>query len=37
MFSYLKEFEKGYNIKITVTKEDIPLDTAGLISLVKLF
>ena len=37
MFSYLKEFEKGYNIEITLSKKDIPLDTAGLISLVKIF
>ena len=35
MFSYLKEFEKEYNIKITVSKEDIPLGTAGPIGLAK--
>ena len=35
MFSYLKEFEKDYNIKITVSKEDIPMDTAGPIGLAK--
>jgi mannose-1-phosphate guanylyltransferase len=35
MFSYLKEFEKDYNIKITVSKEDTPMDTAGPIGLAK--
>jgi len=35
MFSYLKEFEKEYDIKITVSKEDIPLGTAGPIGLAK--
>ena len=35
MFSYLKEFEKEYNIKITVSKEDVPLGTAGPIGLAK--
>ena len=37
MFSYLKEFEKEYDIKITVSKEDIPLGTAGPIGLAKNF
>jgi mannose-1-phosphate guanylyltransferase len=35
MFSYLKEYEKEYDIKITVSKEDIPLGTAGPIGLAK--
>ena len=35
MFSYLKEFEKEYDIKISVSKEDIPLGTAGPIGLAK--
>ena len=35
MFSYLKEFEKEYQIKITVSKEDVPLGTAGPIGLAK--
>ena len=35
MFSYLKEFENEYNIKITVSKEDTPMDTAGPIGLAK--
>ena len=35
MFSYLKEFEKEYNIKISVSKEDVPLGTAGPIGLAK--
>jgi len=35
MFSYLKEFEKEYDIKITVSKEDTPLGTAGPIGLAK--
>jgi len=35
MFSYLHEFEKEYNIKITVSKEEIPLGTAGPIGLAK--
>ena len=35
MFSYLKEFEKEYDIKITVSKEEIPLGTAGPIGLAK--
>ena len=35
MFSYLKEFEKDYNIKITESKEDTPMDTAGPIGLAK--
>lgn len=35
MFSYLKEFEEKYNIKITCSKEDTPLGTAGPIGLAK--
>ena len=35
MFSYLKEFEKEYDIKITVSKEEVPLGTAGPIGLAK--
>ena len=35
MFSYLKEYEKEYDIKISVSKEEVPLGTAGPIGLAK--
>ena len=37
MFNKLKEYENKYNIKITCSKEEIPLGTAGPIGLAKKY
>lgn len=35
MYSFLNEFEKKYDIKLTISKEEVPLGTGGPIGLAK--